>query len=90
MICVASMEAGPTLASFGWRAITVVRPQIAAVPTTTGGYDSCAHVGAPFKTKMSSSVGFHSCLPVTKKFRMKKRAGQSLTLNYDALVSRSI
>jgi hypothetical protein len=48
------------------------------------GYDSCAHVGAPFKTKMSASVRFHSCLPVIQKFRMKKRAGQSLTLNYAA------
>src|SRR5215475_9027048 len=32
------------------------------------GYDSCSHVGAPFKTNMSASVRFHSCLPVTKNF----------------------
>jgi hypothetical protein len=54
------------------------------------GYDSCSHVGAPFKTNMSASVRFHSCLPVIKKFRMKKWAGQSLTLNYAALVSLNL
>jgi len=31
------------------------------------GYNSCSHVGSPFKTKMFASVRFHSCLPGAKK-----------------------
>jgi hypothetical protein len=32
------------------------------------GYDSCSYAGAPFKTNMSASVRFQSCLPVPKNF----------------------
>jgi hypothetical protein len=73
IICVASIEAGPTLAIF--RLACDHRGEAPnrrnAHNNGACGYDSCAHVGAPFKTKMSASVRFHSCLPVTERFRMK-------------------
>jgi hypothetical protein len=50
------MEAGLALASFGWRAITVLRPQIAAMPTTTA-------LMAMIAARMLALRSKRTCLP---------------------------
>jgi hypothetical protein len=70
IICVASMEAGPTLASFGWRAITVVRPQIAAMPTTTAlvAMIAARNLALRPKQKCLPRLGFTLAFPSSKNF----------------------